>query len=1477
MTDTEEALKRAAELYRRTCPSELVPSKYVDQYCPTTNKPPERFARAEFVIPIISNPSTTADTKREFIGAGFDLAEPENSFAFALKLIVAAIENGSSMPELNIRPGHPMYSTVIKIIGNKMAGYSPKSNEQTLLDRYTSHGSHYINFADHEAAIVVRDAVLSKGQPNQPAAAAPPLRFLDEEQERLLTDRFLWDCDAWPVPEGHQNDNDAPQVREPAAPEGGEAQDAANIFIQDDKVAKFEFSMTNIPAVRKNESRRFFLARFIARDPSFDFAGFINHLITHVLQLNNPKAYNNTQFRNYIGAYGTGHPVYTLNKDRYLRTCCDFSNTRLNRKEYEELCREWPVGVATSPIAPERAFSLENALRVLTDAGANPMYMQLNSWKQNDVLTWPRGLVTFTYPPEQLFWMHPTYLGLSELTFPNVGKGNDFYRSMLDGGDLDDFVDPLPSGLHPPGPKGAPRQGGAPREAPLEDDFIDFERVTRIINRSDLRMNRLLRYETENRLVHFAAARDKLYQIAESERPAGADEIYRLAQPYIMQHRNAWLAHISPQTKARYFEFSRQSEVAEADFFTPAEEEEIDAARQREREMWHLAIEAADPVLYMRVLAYERYAKIIELVQEGCMQRFLEVWKIKGRLEGLSVPDPIVAALEWIQKNLPKNGIITRRLTLPDPNVSHLLASQIRRMDQYSQVARVVQPFLPLITEGLFSCHDHIRGALNFHIIAYGRYDLGKSWQLLTVLTNWTAIDGVVITQTRETRAAADTGKHLEDVIVTKDEVPKWYVNKQAAERDPEAANAKKLELTSKQSKLKAMAFIKDKIGNSTRTWELITTDNVYSEACVTNEMVEATSAITSRFFTFVMKDVGVSATDKEYRVDDVIKADTRRSLQTLHYHTIHGKKAAQAGAIFGEIEMSLFEKVWGEMRRYLESHHAIHAGEGNRATDIIRAFMRQIVYHDAFLHTYDVPGSPHYMQPHNAAQIRAIQPLLYTKLEHILFAIDVCGRKIIDDDKSIFATAALRATGIRWEEGQSAYDMFVNQHLHGNKLPFRRVYNPNFNKETDERENKYMIDLNYVSIKADSISQACQLFASYTQSTSGICASDLEGILNQLLSYTFQPPRNGYEPMPEGEFRYYHCREHDRVKDAWEKPQRQHPDYDGGRMRIFTEDDVPPLRGNGEKVMIHAAKIDKLKSGKIVLHIAPTSIEKFKRTLIYDAFEAVTMSANFPRQKMMLGCTTDEDPSLLNVANYTDRLINAHVNHINSTVKFPPGKDRTKGIIFARSEFMGDVRSRMLLNTPFVHSDDPETQSHRYKAEQERYNIEYDFIEDLEEWSALQQHVRTGMALDAPVQSPRFLRERYDRAMEQPSEKQYPNFQCNYPVDILRGVLARKKAASPGGKAIKNGAAASGHAVSAEFIELRDSRSAYNLLEKEEEEAEGEELEIVEGDWNLDDSTQMASTMTKRKILHSSDTGDGIAPPPAAKRAALENYFDGL
>ena len=1300
----------------------------------------------------------------------------------------------------------------------------------------------------------------------------------------------------------------------PAPPMSEKLQEMA----ERDPCAKIFFSLTRIPLRSDdgtNQDMKLYMLRLNVVDPTINISDWLfntmqdvrvqdKHIMAAMVGGGNkrrtPVEY---RFPAHDIVADTGHPAYNLTDERYVRCAAEFYNDANILTQYCTLTNA-DIYPTTAVLNPCNVFSFANTRRILVKYGASPDALgNLNTWMlDRTTATFPTELTTFLYPPESVFWVDRAKLGLMERVFPQKNNTTELYAAIARGDpDLEQMVAlelqrrRALTGEHDPQTLLQHARPDTNQQGSTDEDLFREERNTiydqltqrerealsaRIIHRMDVKNQRMATYETDNRFVHFALERDMVYANLGKFYPQNAIKTLEKVGPIARRYRNHWLNFLQAEDHKEYTEVVGRAGTA-AEHESEAWARYIVNESQRERMLqvfrqhrgdWKAELIGPDLTLYEDVERYEQYRLLLSVVQTTCMERFSQLWVMDGRVDNLPISDGCKAVLKFLHKTLgDENGdrIITRQLLRKDKDLSFFATSLTKLMVIFSRVARIVQPKVQILAEGLQSCYDWHPGEINFHILVHGRYDMGKTYQLLSTLINFTAIEGRVKEETRATGAAKDSGNHIYDLTWAKDEIPDYFTSSSAQEKNAEQTNQLKQRMTRKQSHLTAFEAVVMPDGSTQRGTRNYVTDDYSSMACVTNNGVEPTGALTSRFFCLVMKDVGVGVLETMFDVQKKVKGNTREYVHLIEYHCASAKKAAMCGAIQKDVNMDLWQDVCNRMIEYLEKNGLIPKDKGYRPMQIMVPFLRQYVYHRAAMLTWNIPGAPHYNQPYDVSQIQTMQRFLYVDLQTILFIWTLLGSQYVDGDNGEVLGAAVRLAGIRdWADGVSAYDMYVNRR--GEHMPFRRYINPAYLEEQKrarqnalsggggggddgpamDKRDKWMLDLNYVTVEGQSYDMICQQISEKTNSFHRIAPIDVKGILSTLAkSDPMQPPRNGYKPQPEGSF--------DRLHGLRIQPDGQWTKaaFDG---KVYEEDDVPPLKPITENMTIPAVIIEKPDrlNGRWKVHVAPWAIEHFREKIIVEAFNHVVMTPSHPRKKMLVGWTYPRDPSVFQVMNYAkEGAVERLCEHYAAAEgDRPEGYTRKDGVIFARYQY----------NTPSELIElSEQMQGVKYVQPEQPFEL----VSDLEVYSASSQHVLCGRPLDMPIETPAEIEARYERACRELNiQSSFKNYV--YPVNNLqesRGKRAKYEAVSGSSKPSARQRALTQRLMEEELsmdslLEAEEQSKMDRRIGKMEEGYDEDDLELVsllDSDVAQEPSSKRARTDT-RSLLLDSLTNDG-------------------
>lgn len=1382
-------LKKIARLARGTIPQVCESDEYIERFCgQTTLKNVIPNIQQDFFIPIIVNNGYSRKNNVGWTSNSWNSVADGDDYGWVAKLFITLAEDGTAgTPQIYPAKGSSKYLRTIAALGNQLGSHTSKEEKKIIANN--TGASHYIDwgiYSDIEAAVRYSIENNKKGkrfaEHLQQAVAQENADIVTRLNRMRITmeqspDKVFWErspiagvgglnSNAPMRPAEYDSTIPDPLLPEPPSEDPNPVAAEGALEVPDterivrDTCAKIVTSLTCIPLSEEAKDdpdsnvNRIYIMRISVVDPKINVSQWIVELFNHCTNRNHlmdqilSRGAFREKYPHHKVVADTDHPVYNATPYRYAKACCTFNGERFSADVQDKyLGAEWDIHSPKSKINPANAFSFENCARICKENGGDDSYLLSALYKDgHSTACFPEGITTFVYPPEKVFWVHREKIGLMEFMFPSDAPHSDFYQAILHGENIDRFIT-------------------STMEIENDEELeIEFNSVLaqRVVNRSELDSAYRVGYNTHNRMVHQAADAKKIYSVLDGMMPSDSYEIYQRSQPYIERFKDSWISYLESHQNAKLQRYY----IHGADSVPANEMREIFNIKEQHRHDWKNAVAVEDEELYRSIIQYEKFSNAMQMAQKGCLDRFSQLWRLDGRVDNLPISDPCKSVQKWFHQNRSKDGIVTRELRLEDPHLTFLATQLVKFMGLWSSVAKVVQPKIPLLTLGMLSCYDWTPGKLNFHIMIHGKFDLGKTFQLLSILDNFTSIPKTCKLQSRITDAATDSGEHVYDEKILMDEVKACYTSAKEQQKNPEIVNQQKLLLTSKQTQLKSFEWVIASDGSKSRSTQTYTTDQFFSYACVTNLPVEPKEALMSRFFTVVMKDVGVSVHDKQFDVNGLVKEDAMNYFRWNEYHSAAVRKAAMCGAIMPDVDLTLFKEISARMIEYLELIQAIPKDGGFRPQEIMVPYLRQLVYQRAIICTWDVPGGPHFNEPYQLRQIQSIQPYCYVDLQSILFTWTLLGSQYVDGNNSAVIQGACSAVGIQWDDGTSGYDIFARKG--DREIPFRLRSNHSYKQGKGMEKDKFLIDLDYITIRGNSYHGICERIAEFTPESNKLFAVDVDGIFQQLSTKMMEPPRGGYKPLPYGISEFMHCYVNEEQKRAFDMHGNLCDPSTTPNFKVYTDADWPARQVGDEKVMLHVVEIEKSsgRNGFCKIHIAPWAMQQFKELVILDAFEKATMSPTFPQTKMISGWTHHSNPSLFQTFNYSkDNFVYRFSQKLAQAEERPKGCTRMDGITFPRHEFITTDEAKMLFDEPLVHHTDKNARSSVYKAEITRRSEPYVLINDLEYHSTLLQHVRCGRPLDEPLRTPTFIRAQYEESIK--DGRFHKNL--DYPISLLK------------------------------------------------------------------------------------------------------------
>lgn len=960
---------------------------------------------------------------------------------------------------------------------------------------------------------------------------------------------------------------------------------------------------------------------------------------------------------------------------------------------------------ADTPAHLYRVLSPEFAIQCLLKAGGCPEVLRAaDAWIDRDrgVLHFPQRVRTWKPAQNHVVWDDPKTIGFVRQFFPHVDMRADFLRSLCSGADMQAFL------------------SGASEEAVAAHGRLEkvLAENIRIFN-EDLEDFRKLGYDTTNELVY------KWKQ---------CEDVYRcINQHYPSRHAVQTLKEVQELTKL-YSVRWRQYLTAEQ---------------------------------HQRVEEYELYANIINTAQATLLVQFNALINLDRDAEGMPISGPMRAIVKWYQDvHATKLPHMTREYATIDPTLDPFGNTMLRQLYIYTHYAKILQPMICLLSEGLFSCYDAFIDELSYHQMIHGRYEIGKTWTGIRTLVKFSTIPGTVSEYSLATKASDTTARHAYDEIVATDECPEWLVNENEAKKNPELVNKEKVKLTRGQLTQRTFKFVDTPGGRKVRWAEDVTTDHKKACIYISNGTAESKRALSSRMHRLIMKQCDILPNDLSGPMGETAMKDAQMFLHINQFLSAMAKKMAMVGGILPDVELSLYNDVSSRVIKYLREQNAVPEDVGgSRSLEIIKSYLRQLVYKMAIRYTFDFPWSKHYQKKFHPDMLRDIQPFLYVTTPMIYWVWTACAAEWINDDYCNVLNALLKEAGVEWENGDTPYSLF--EHDTENRIKFRTFEDRFFNSSTGEQSDRHLVDLNYLVLEGteDGIAQRIAHHTSPKME-----ADQIKGVLKRLSEMQKVPHLGGYRPVRKGALETWHRFKADGTKETGNGCPHEFMHNNPNFAMYRTEDDMPRLVQGATLPIVDRSDLAKRK-----LYFMPGFAASFRQEIILDALIYATTCASTRPGKMLLGFTNRENPGRLETHRCSDVDIQDLVMRFDADEGFewndegewvnddPHIISRRHGITFNRAGALSDMDKIVEMAVPLapkpVGDDSWRT---KYEADAEAMSKDQDLVYDLDYESAARQHARCGRPLDEPVRSPQWI-------ADQCAKHSIPNMGLDYPQDEIR------------------------------------------------------------------------------------------------------------
>ncbi len=1120
------------------------------------------------------------------------------------------------------------------------------------------------------------------------------------------------------------------------------------------RVNKIDFTITSIPHATIPGKIAGMMARFLIRDTSINTGLFFDDILRNLdrrkdAEKQGKRGKVHEMFPDYLQLFNSFHPAgNNTSADLYGRCALQLKpELSKHSKTFKQFMRDVDYSNDT-PFNMVNFFNVKYALDVLEKAGCDPTILGTPEtwWKEiTGMASFPKQPTckTYKYLPQQVFWYHPKNVGLREQLFPHVDAKTDFIKRFTNGENMADYF----------------KTGQFVTEADgskmLNDAFSSVERLLTeeiVVSRAKLTESKLVSYDTNNEFIHKAVEAELIYKQLEENFPAHYETTLEAVE--------LRLKHFKGEVK---FYKDRMPEEKKEDF-----EDYL-----------------------KRVEQCEYYNKLVTTTQESLMKVFQTLFQLEGNIDALPISEPVKTILKWYRNNhQTKLPNMTREYVSWDPELDIFGNTMIQQLSLYVSFAGILQPVICLLSEGLFSCYDSFMKELSFHMMIHGRYDTGKTYTAIKTLIEFTCIQDAVAEYSLNTKAADTTRNHAYDEIVASDECPRWMTSEKEAELNQEQVDKEKIKFTRGQITLNSFVWVNLPNGDRIRWNEKTTCDHKKACVFVTNASVESKRALSSRMFRITVKQSNTPANEMKGKLAACFKTGGRLWLNINQFLSVCGKKAAAVGAILPEVEMSLFDDISNRVLFYLRGWKVIGDDVGPRSLDIMRPYLRQLIYKMAIRYAFDLPSSPNYKKKFTVDMIKEIQPYLYCTVEMVWWVWTVCATEWVDDDNSNVLRALICDTGSNWEQGENAYDIFAQDV--DNKVKFRLRRNPEAVTDKDGPNqlpaDQYLIDLQYLAVEG-TIEQISKRIAQYTNPR--MSETDISSVITRLKSqmHTLETP--GFKPQPKGTFERWHrylelpVGMNDGKKllqsDLHKCPKAYLKGHSNPAVDMRKAEHVDREPENKQMPIIDDSDLRK----HDLLYFMPSAISAFQNGIIQEALFAATICSTIRPGKYLLGFADHTDSTRLMVTKLTKQFIDDFVDEEDkkSGFKISYGKpvfidqsvpkrfrptSRREGITFNHRVGMTASQAVYMTARPWEPTKEGDNSwQERYKQGAEAMSKTVEVVYDMNAYSARKQHMRCGRPLYEPVRTPTWIQEQYEKGCEK--KKIDPDLDMDYPNDIVK------------------------------------------------------------------------------------------------------------
>jgi hypothetical protein len=743
---------------------------------------------------------------------------------------------------------------------------------------------------------------------------------------------------------------------------------------------------------------------------------------------------------------------------------------------------------------------------------------------------------------------------------------------------------------------------------------------------------------------------------------------------------------------------------------------------------------------------YNEYCNAMEEMRNSGLQKHCSIWGTDGMVKNKALFPSVICAISYIADFLSKSEtkLVTCWCPYLDEDLSIWGNNIMKVMLLLRQGRTIIKCDIPLIAMALNSTFDkHREGEVRFNFGLCGPAEAGKTYPLFSFMNNC-QIFGTTIHIRSQSERAGNIDGHIGPGIVLIDEPEKWILDSKQEDKYYERVQEFKDVLTSGQRSRTVLTMV-EVDGQQMRVPKHLLTKDSRVYAICSNQARDKSSAITSRFCLYTISKpvkppelyhfdaAQLSGDSKEY-----FKLNQGLAIEVYH---------AIIEGVIPDIDMWLFNMVTVRCFTIWRKWNVVETTKGDRARQILRAFVRHQIIIKAIVSCRHMPGGALYNVPYSPEDIYKIGPYCVCTLEIIYASIHLLASEIIDEDCGNVIRAMCK--NCSYDISKSAYVNYTLQRS-VDDIPFKVIEKKNLQENGTTVKDKWLLDLNYLTIEGtkEQIAMKTSRFTDPPLSDSQVSA-----VLKTLCEKSFPPVDETCYVIE--------------TKNRLEQfVYLKEPCYVNDEQVIVDEETYKkPCHS------IIAAEYSTM-GRRGALHFCPALVDLLDIGVIDRGFYLATMCSTFPKQKAIKGLVNKDEPDLFRVAVWNQKFINDWVEKIDEDSPDVEIK-RSEGISITTKEKLTEMEQDILLNVTV----NPSRKDHdsTYWKYIEKRSIDYRVVNDWETEAAKRVAFKCGVRINEntgliPYYDEKRLRKDYETYCRLHPEC-YPTMESThkYPASIIK------------------------------------------------------------------------------------------------------------